>query len=274
MDENNVYWFSHREADGYHVTQTDRFSGDSITLDITTSNPYGISVQDSTVAWSAATYDMQLGWDGGVYETPVGGGASVRLPLSGAQGHLFRNSTTLFSVFVSSPTVNRYVNGVKGPYLTFDANSVQHYAADDDYVYWINNLADTVERVPLQGGPSEIVVPDPGVGEPYGLHTDDTNLYYVDLSGLWKKPLAGGNAVKLVSSNGSLGNVFTSDGSHVYYTAGGNTLRKIAVDGSSDIILATGISYPSGGRRQQMKVVDECLYRVDGSGIQVLATTP
>lgn len=273
VDENNIYWFD-RDGD-YNVQQTDRFSGDSITLGTTTSEPQGISVQGSTLAWSAATYDMQLGWSGGVYETPVGGGLSVELPLSKAKGHLFRNSTTLFSVFVGSTTVSPYIDGVRQPYLTIDANSIQHYAASEDYVYWIDSTADIVGRTPLAGGgPDETVVPDPGIGEPYGLHTDDTNLYYVDLSGLWKKPLAGGDAVKLVSDNGGLGNVFTSDGSYVYYTASGDTLRKVAVDGSSDTALTTGITYPGGGRRQQMKAVDECVYWVDGSDIRVIAITP
>lgn len=282
VDAQNIYW-----SQGGNLNQQPRLGGTPIPL--ATDQPGfigGVAVQGSNVFWTTDG-DNQIPVAAGVFSKPIGGGtmttygnANGRSLLVTANDIFFRRQdNATISYWDRATTVTDILLG--GSY-TYGAP----FITDGQYLYATytayGSAPKPIVRVPIHGG-------TPTVFESYAsvnystaiaLSTDGTNIYYILYigvepanAGVWKKPLAGGAAQKLVGSGNGFSSTTATDGTSVYFAdANAKQVRKVSVNGGTVTPLYTFTGAGSYSFNS-MQVVNECVYWL-GSSIHAIAVDP
>jgi len=287
VDANNIYW-----SQGGNLNQQPRTGGATISL--ATNQPGfigGVAVQGSNVFWTTDG-DAQIPAFPGVFSKPIGGGtlttygnANGRALLVTATDIFFRRQDNATISYWGRATTTTDI--VLGGSYTYGAP----FVTDGQYLYatYINYGAvnqKPIVRVPIHGGTPTVFESYVSASFPTAattmtaLSTDGTNLYYILYvgiepanSGVWKKPLAGGSAQKLVGTGNGFSSTTATDGTSVYFAdANAKQVRKVSVNGGTVTPLYTFTGSGSYSFNS-MQVVNECLYWV-GTSIHAIAVNP
>ena len=122
-----------------------------------------------------------------------------------------------------------------------DAGQATYLRLDDDYVYYVDDGAREVRRVPKRGGPIQVLTA--GQPELFQLAVDGAHVYFT-ADGVRRVPKSGGG-VQIVSSREAA--EVTIDDDSVYFTNyssdGGGAAYRSAKDGTSPLLLASDLSF-------------------------------
>lgn len=116
-------------------------------------------------------------------------------------------------------------------------------AVDASHVYWTDQWANTVVKVPLGGGPpTEIASAD----NPGNIVVDATNAYWADRGSgsIMKAPIVVGAATELAPAFVPIG--IAVDATHVYWTDFTDVVSKVPITGGTPIAIASGQASPHG----------------------------
>jgi len=130
------------------------------------------------------------------------------------------------------------LGGGKVTTLATGQSKAAYMLVSGDNVYWSGGTA-TISRVPIAGGPAEILVPGAGTPSQPGFAVDAHNIYWATRTNttntLMKVPLLGipkgGVAAPLTSVPSSVTSI-AIDANSVYFRAGG--IMKTPIDGTPD----------------------------------------
>lgn len=150
-----------------------------------------------------------------------------------------------------------------GPVTTFSVGepplSAGGIAADDLYVYWTDLQQQTVNRMPLGGGPVAVLASDQGY--PNGIAADGQAVYWTSAAnwntdqptGYIMKVSRHGGVPVVLASQATLTHQLAIDGSSVYWTgglfgadsAGTGSVSRAPLDGSEPpTVLVSGLDSP------------------------------
>jgi hypothetical protein len=297
VDANNLYW-----STGQDLNQRPRTGG----AVLTTNQPsvQGLAVSGSDVFWDTLGTAANSYQDAGLFSRPVSGGVTTHYRTA-AYEFLIATSTDIFPIrsdwavisdVKRSNNTETYLLSATLADGSMDASAYykRPYVTDGTYLYATYMSYPTsqvpIVKVPIHGGPvttfasyTSTVNPTSSTGY-NGLSNDSTNLYYILFvpaeptnTGIWKQPLAGGAATKLVTGSG-FSSTTATDGTNVYYAdSNAKQIRKVAISGGSSSLLAT-ITKVGGGSItfSGMKVSNSCLYWMnqDTGTIQSMSVNP
>jgi sugar lactone lactonase YvrE len=137
-----------------------------------------------------------------------------------------------------------------GPVVMATGSQTLGIALDTSNLYWTDNSAGTLMKMPLAGGtatPLATALYNPG-----GVVVDASNAYWVGEnpgSGVGEvyKVAKGGGTPTTLATVGSFPEYLTVDATSVYWTdAAANTVNKVALTGGTVTALATGQASPRG----------------------------
>jgi hypothetical protein len=212
------------------------------------SGTIGISLAGSNVYW---TNNAGGGFSGSVVTAPQAGGSPTTLA-SGltTPGDLTNDGTHLYWMPGSSgylAVVSKMALGGGAVSSIGTGNYGISITTTGGLVYWTDYFAEAVLAVPSSGG--TVMTLASGLMTPYGIATDDVNIYWTDNFGgdggaVGRVPAApdAGPATTLL---GGLSNAYgvATDGTHVYFgTVSGrpSSIIKMNLDGSSVTTLVAG----------------------------------
>jgi hypothetical protein len=121
-------------------------------------------------------------------------------------------------------------------------------AVDATSVYWMNLVAGTIERMPINGGTIVTLVSGQAYSE--NIAVDATSVYWaagssVEAGGIYRVSIGGGVPVAIASDPTELHDAVVSDGTDVYWTSyQTGTVTDTPVDGGASVTLASGQQAP------------------------------
>jgi hypothetical protein len=169
-DGTNIYW---AEAGGEDVMSVPISGGTPTTVaqSQTSSAYYGVAVQDGVLYWTSPS-------EGNVYEKLLAStspnGFAIASSQAGCTGVTFTPGALFFSVTTG---VEKMTLPDETPRSIFsDSKRAYGVATDGVNVYWADQTAGTVSRVPVSGGATTVVVS--GESRPTGVALDSTYVYW------------------------------------------------------------------------------------------------
>jgi len=108
-------------------------------------------------------------------------------------------------------------------------------------VYWTDDFAGTVTRVPIGGGPQTEIARG---AAPRRIVVDAVNVYWIDGQEIMKAPKVGGAATELAST--FVPKFIAVDETHVYWTDSTDTVSKVSLAGGEPTPIASGQKSPCG----------------------------
>jgi len=128
------------------------------------------------------------------------------------------------------------------------AGSPACIASDGTYIYWVDGQDDSVNRVPLAGGPRSVVYNGMSLvfAEPQDCRVDASNVYVSDANeDVFLVPLAGGEPTKIAAGSGVTGFAPLALGAADLFLGRSGSLVRVPFGQTGGATLATGIPSPS-----------------------------
>jgi len=274
VSQTDIYWTT-----GTDLKKQSRSGGGTTTLVSGETNLRAVTVYESEVFWTSDSPSTRI------YSLTTPEGISTFTSIA---NQLVVTSTDIFYAVGNRSVINYVLRSNNHVDSVMSGGLTNAYAepivTDGTYVYAARQMYSSnqtpIVRAPIHGD-TEAVFVDYSPTIPTAAYSfrhlaiDDANLYYVFYigaepasNGIYKKPLAGGDAVQLLSSSTSY--ALATDGLNIYYAnspPGPDSIQKISVDGGSATTLHTGDNF------RDIKVVDQCVYFY-GNGVQAIAVEP
>jgi hypothetical protein len=116
--------------------------------------------------------------------------------------------------------------------------------SDGASLYWVDDVDDTLYRMPENGGALTVLARDVRVGSPWAIAVDATHVYWgdVEAGAIRRVPKIGGASVTLAAGEGQVMAVVV-DGNHVFWTANGRDggrVRRLLRTGGTPLTVTTG----------------------------------
>jgi uncharacterized protein YjbI with pentapeptide repeats len=220
-------------ADGNGASVTD--------LTPTLSNPWGVAYDGTHVYFSEDNAGKLWRMDpDGNNRTEIANGLSMPRDVA-------VSSTNLYWVNISGGVFRSNLDGTGVTTLTTVAGSpfLQGVDVTDNYLYWTNATAHTIQRSNLDGT-NVITLTSAGGNIPYGIDATATFLYWVNLTGrqVQRANLDGTGVTTLIDSIDLVGapsGLFVTD-TAIYFTQQYHGVYRANLDGSGLTQLVTGSS--------------------------------
>jgi hypothetical protein len=238
-------YFTDAAVGGGSVRKVSLGGGDVTTLDPDVKSPYAIAVAGDTVYFT----DDQNGL---VMSVPTAGGTTTTI--ASGEGFPYAIAVDDSNVYWTNRTAGEVravarAGGAGAPITTLAAgiNTPRGIAVAGGTLYLGSNAG--MMRMPADGSTAPVALTS-RTNSADAVAVDGTSVYWVDhpvtADGIYKAPLAGGDATLLASNNDQYSDLF-SDGSNVYFTdITINVAFKVGVDGGSRSVVACGMKNPVG----------------------------
>ena len=241
VDNNSVYWGVNPGYGNGNIYKMPK-SGGTITELAEANQPYDIEVDDAYVYWA----EYNSGGADGVRKVSINGGSVTSLTTSGTfHGVMTMDSTYIYFRYIYNEKnkIGKVSKdgGSVSDLATNLTNSPSGMAVDENNVYWIEQTAGTVKKVPINGG--TITSLTEGLNYPYRIAVDSNSVYWTEyaegtigVGAIRKYQFSSGEVITLASGlNGPYDIVI--DDYYVYWTEKGTsgkdgTIKKIAIDTS------------------------------------------
>ena len=284
-----LYW-----SNATTINQRPRDGDSDTTLVSDQNNITAFTLQGSDIFWLDKGKEIQGGGGiepatGGIYSTPIGGGATTKYDnVGGYGGHIIVTATDIFYtqrqdksiiayILRSNPEVNDYVlAGIYAYSEPFVTDGTYVYAAYQSY----SSNKIPIVKAPIHGGTvTTFETANLSVTFSYSsLTVNGAYLYYTfytsDASkGIYKKPLSGEASTRLTATTSFS---IATDGTNVYYgDSNARQVLKVSVNGGSPTVLAT-LSSTGPITFTKMQVANGCLYwmDMDTNWVQAIAVNP
>ena len=282
-----LYW-----SNATTINQRPRDGDSDTTLVSDQNNITAFTLQGSDIFWLDKGKEIQGGGGiepatGGIYSTPIGGGATTKYDnVGGYGGHIIVTATDIFYtqrqdksiiayILRSNPEVNDYVlAGIYAYSEPFVTDGTYVYAAYQSY----SSNKIPIVKAPIHGGTvTTFETANLSVAFSYsGLVANGSYLYYSfytsDASGgIYRKPFSGETATRIVTAMPA---TMTTDGTNVYYSDGNaRQVLKVSVNGGASTVLAS-FSGVGAVVFANMQVANGCLYWIKDSWVQAIAVNP
>jgi sugar lactone lactonase YvrE len=216
VDATSVYW-----ADNAGTLDKAPIGGGSITMLVTTGDPAQVAV-DGTDVYYSETGNHKIS------KVPIAGGSVVTLvsTITGAApGDMTIDANNVYWCTTTTPVEVRMVPKSGGSFVTLAPSQVQAsgVAVDATSVYWAAPFAGEIRKVPITGGTYTSLFT--GQTSPNRLALDGATLYWTSGSGVWRGPVSGGTATKVI---GGATYDIKVDASAIYFTTAAGALLGLA----------------------------------------------